>query len=437
MSPSGSEPTRKRKRLTHACTQCRTRKVRCDEARPRCTNCDKAGTQCITQDPRNPGIFVERREAQSSGQTSSPGEFTTLLSAVQLPNTETEQQHGIRPASAPQLDETISPERRASPNSELLPALPRHAPGYDNSLSMLSQWLDLAFIRLGIPQPFRTESSRAARSVPTAHRAVYTAEVQRDISSSEICVQRQNFMEGLNAVFPIFTQESMARLMLELGESGGFSVTNHDMASILFALIVAANVQTSKASLAKACLDMALGNLQVIVENRTIHSVRALLLIGLIYRCRDDVVLASNMISLAASNAQALGLHRQLSKRQRRDLPSQIHQEQSLVWSCVYILEKLISMELGRLSTIRDFECNQTVYPTKISLPSQALNELFLALLALAKLQSEMSERLALSRHMEESTDDIDSAIRFKMEMVGELDQKLLEWTRSLPPYAQ
>jgi hypothetical protein len=437
MSPSGSEPTRKRKRLTHACTQCRTRKVRCDEARPKCTNCDKAGTQCITQDPRNPGVFVERREAQSSGQTSSPGDFTTPLSAVQLSNTEMEQQQGIRPASAPQLDETISPERRASPSSELLPALPRHAPGYDNSLSMLSQWLDLAFIRLGIPQPFRTESPRAARSVPTAHRAVYTAEVRSDISSSEIRAQSQNFMKGLNAVFPIFTQESMARLMLELGESGGFSVTSHDMASILFALIVAANIQTSQAPLAKTRLDMALGNLQVIVENRTIHSVRALFLIALIHRCRDDVILASSMISLAASNAQALGLHRQLSKRQRRDLTNENLQEQSLVWSCVYILEKLISMELGRLSTIRDFECNQILHPTNISLPSQALNELFLALLDLAKLQSEMNERLALSRHMEESTDDIDSSIRFKMEMVGELDQKLLDWTRSLPPHAQ
>jgi hypothetical protein len=259
------------------------------------------------------------------------------------------------------------------------------------------------------------------------------------MSMSEIIVQTQSFMGSLNTVFPIFTQASMERLITHWEEIGRSSSTGHsqDLASVLVALIIASNVQTSQLSISEMYLNMALYNLQTILANRSIHSIQALFLIALIHRCRDEIVLASNMISLAASNAQALGLHRRFSRRQSLDLGDERAQEYVLIWSSVYVLEKVITLELGRISTIRDFECNQ-VFPTGSSLfPSEALYELFWALFGLAKIQSEVIERFALSRHMEETTNDIESAVRSKMEMVGELDQKLLTWTRSLPPYAQ
>ncbi|PVI05799.1 hypothetical protein DM02DRAFT_668127 [Periconia macrospinosa] len=434
---SGSEPARKRKRLTHACTQCRSRKIRCDEARPKCTNCDKAGTECITLDPRNPGVLVERREAQKRSQQCSPADVLTPLSATQGPHPETEQRQRPHSGSESQVDDVPDTESRVSPDSELLPALPRHASGYNNSLSMLSQWLDLAFIRLGIPQHHGTESP--VRNLNKARTEVISTGALRELSSSVILAQSQNFMGGLNTVLPIFTRASMDRLMLDWENAGSSFSELHDsgMTSILMALIVAASVQTSQTSLAGSCLNMALSNLQFIVENRSIHSIRALILISMVHRCRDDIVLASNMISLAASNAQALGLHRQISSRQRRNLTTENLQEFSLIWSSIFVLEKIISLELGRLSTIRDFECNQVPPSSSDAFPSHALHELFLALFGLSKIQSEISERFALSRHMEESTNDIDSAIRAKIEMVGELDQKLLSWTQSLPPYAQ
>jgi hypothetical protein len=120
-----------------------------------------------------------------------------------------------------------------------------------------------------------------------------------------------------------------------------------------------------------------------------------------------------------------------------QDLGKDKREEFILIWWCVYSLEKIISLELGRLSTIRDFECNQDAPSGTDVSPSNSQRELFLALVQLAKLQSEMSERFASSRHMEETTDDIEHAIGVKMAMVGELDQKLLDWTQSLPPHAK
>lgn len=47
-----AQPPAKRKRLSHACTRCRTKKVRCDELLPKCTNCVRANVACVTFDPR-------------------------------------------------------------------------------------------------------------------------------------------------------------------------------------------------------------------------------------------------------------------------------------------------------------------------------------------------------------------------------------------------
>lgn len=246
-------------------------------------------------------------------------------------------------------------------------------------------------------------------------------------------------MGSLNTVFPLFTPHSMDQFVKGLEASGRCLSDEQftDVRPILMVLLVVANYQTTRPDIANDFLDVVLSKFHITNEYPSVHSVQALFLVALIHRCRDEIVLASNMITLAASHAQALGLHRRFSRRQVHDLGKDKSEEYILIWWSVYTLEKIVSLELGRLSTIRDFECNQNTPSVNDVLPSAAQHELFLALTRLAKLQSEMSERFAASRHMEETTDDIEHAVGVKMAMVGELDSKLQDWTQSLPPHAQ
>src|SRR5271163_1508073 len=63
---------RKRKRLSHACNLCRSRKVRCDEQMPTCRNCQRAGAECITTDPKKPEVQIaSRRKTTTNGNIPS------------------------------------------------------------------------------------------------------------------------------------------------------------------------------------------------------------------------------------------------------------------------------------------------------------------------------------------------------------------------------
>ncbi|OAL03682.1 hypothetical protein IQ06DRAFT_291399, partial [Phaeosphaeriaceae sp. SRC1lsM3a] len=352
--PSGAvaDQGRKRKRLTHACSQCRSRKIRCDEAHPKCTNCTKAGTECITLDPRNPGVAVERREAQKPVRQTLASPVCSMRSQQSEPDL----------ASQSQPSTFVPPqERRSSPNEELLPALPRLASGYGSSLSMLSQWLELAFKRLGIARQLGGDASTREERAPRSRRAGHPSGIWRGLSVSDLTSHAGTFMGSLNTVFPIFTPSSMNHFVqgLEVSCRCSFDEQFNDIRPIVMVLLVVANYQTTQPDIANEFLDVALSNFHVANEYPSVHSIQALFLISLIHRCRDEIVLASNMITLAASHAQALGLHRRFSRRQVHDLGKDKSEEYILVWWSVYTLEKIISLELGRLSTIRDFECNQ------------------------------------------------------------------------------
>jgi hypothetical protein len=373
---------------------------------------------------------VERREAQKPVQQSLA---SPVCSTRSQPS-----EHDLASHSQPSTSMTPQ-DRRSTPNEELLPALPRFASGYGSSLSMLSQWLDLAFQRLGIARQLGADTTTGEERTPRLHRIGHAAGSWTGISGPDLAIHARIFMGSLNTVFPIFTPRSMDQFVKGLELSGRCMLNEqfNDIRPILMILLVVANYQTTRPAIANDFLGVALSKFHITNEYPSVHSIQALFLIALIHRCRDEVVLASSMIILAASHAQALGLHRRFSRRQVHDLGKEKSEEYTLVWWSVYTLEKIISLELGRLSTIRDFECNQTASSITEVLASNSQYELFLALTQLARLQSEMIEQFAASRHMEETTDDIEYAIGVKMAMVGELDQKLLDWTQSLPPHAQ
>jgi len=441
-SANRGEAPRKPKRLTHACTGCRARKVRCDERLPKCSNCVKAGTECVTFDPRRPNTVVERREAQRPYQSPSSTAATPPAHQDRPSPHDSAARNRIQPAII--LDGESSNQRHAntpqpSRTQELLPTLPRFTGG--SSLYILTQWLDLAFARLGIPQRFSNQYGRERLPVhATVPPNKHGEDPSADLTDAEMEANIKSFMDSVNITFPIFNDLSIRRLLQDWQHYrtvGRDAQGDQRVDSLLMALVFAVPHSISAAQLSTHCLYYALSQLHVLVEDSSIRSIQALFLMALILRCRDEIELSSQMINLAASVAQTLGLHRQVSRRQHMDMGEQRVQEYICIWWAIYSLEKIISFELGRLSVIRDFECNQSM-PTQTRLAhSDTQSGIFPALIELAKIQSEANEQLALSRHMEEESSDLRPAIRSKIEIVGELDQKLLSWTQTLPPHVR
>jgi len=431
---------RKRKRLTHACTNCRARKVRCDETQPKCSNCVKAGAECVTFDPRHPNAVVERREAQRPYQSPS----STAATPPTYPDRPSRHGSITQNRSQPAIDldssnQTRSAAPQPTPNQELLPTLPRFTGG--SSLHVLAQWLDLAFVRLNIPQRFSNQYGRERLPVRAAvPQSKHGKDPLADLTSNQVEGHIKSFMGSVNVTFPIFDGPSVLQLFRDWKDH---STTGNDVRdeqtvdSLLMALVVAASCSISDAQLSIHCLYHTLSQLQVLVEYSSIRSIQALFLMALVLRCRDEIELSSQTITMAASAAQALGLHRQVSRRHYTDLGEHRAQRYICTWWALYVLEKVVAFELGRLSVIRDFECNQSLPAEAALAQSDTQRGLFRALIALAKIQSEANEQLALSRHMEEVSSDLRPAIRAKIEVVGELDQKLLSWARALPHHVR
>ena len=155
-----SRPT-KRKRLSHACTRCRSKKVRCDELEPNCTNCVRANVACVTFDPRTL-TAARRREAQSQPAEALPS--TPSDGYAGAPSDQ-----GAVMRSPSQQNFAAADDEAESPavSSPLLPVLPRFLNG--NSLSVLTQWLDLAFARLGMTQRLHStyKTIRASEKRPS------------------------------------------------------------------------------------------------------------------------------------------------------------------------------------------------------------------------------------------------------------------------------
>jgi hypothetical protein len=436
-----SQPPVKRKRLSHACTRCRAKKIRCDELEPRCTNCARAGVSCVTFDPRTLAS-VQRREAQRQPPTSSPS-LSNHARATSSPYGD-----AGPPSMSPQhvLAADVA-ESSPAESSPLLPVLPRFLNG--NSLSVLTQWLDLAFARLGMTQrlhrTYNEIRSREQRPTYTC-AATRTTDIQDRLPA--YAQSKMALSSALGHIFPVFQKSSQEPT---LGPTGALqpqtmpdkspsnavleAVDQADSAShdstILHAITHAVSCAARNSDLdrqsAERYFGYAFGQLPAILEaTRPLDQLRALVLMSLYLRWRDDVEKAWQILALAVASVQNHGLHRD----HRTSLPD----SEDLFW-CVFVLDKLLSVELERKPMLPSAECNRQF--TSAS-QSQA-GAIFKAIVEFSKLQDEILERLLHSRRTEEvahaSQDQslIGRMVRDKLHLVAELDRKLLRFADQLP----
>lgn len=410
------QPPAKRKRLSHACTRCRTKKVRCDELLPGCTNCVRANVACVTFDPRTLAM-VQRREAQSQPPAASPSVPTNAYSH-RLAGRDIEENGSPRQPEPAATTEAESP----AVSYPYLPVLPRFLNG--NSLSVLTQWLDLAFARLGMSQRLHQTYNKVRYN---EKRQVYTNyadhnDVPRSLPSLPQAVS--TFTDSLGWIAPILIATPLddpASVETHLG-------TAADEPRPLRALVHAVQLvmgDTDKMHLAESCFGYAYRRLPSILEaSGALGSIRALLLMSIYLHWREDVERAWQMLSLAVASLQNNSLHRE----HKAAVPG----SQYLFWS-VFVLDKVLSSQLERRPMLSGADCN--IAPP---LPSDGRHgAVFRAAVDFSKLQDEILEKLQLSRRAEEEAYDnhtpIHQVIKAKLRLVGELDQKLIRFADNLP----
>lgn len=453
-----SRPSTKRKRLSHACTRCRSKKIRCDELEPNCTNCVRAGVECVTFDPRTL-TTVRRRGAQSQPVEASPS--TTGNAFAQHSNYANAYVQGISP---PNLTGTVDDAESPAVSSPLLPVLPRFLNG--NSLSVLTQWLDLTFARLGMTQRLHHTYNNIRAS---EQRLYYTGlTLQAGDMLPPYAKVAADFSTSMGWLFPIVevsNYDDAATTMAHdssvagqppsdlAGLSANHSAPSHSISGTSFGMrdntqnpmsrshptplqalvyAVSATVDASKATraLAARCFGYAFSRLPAILEGtgaQAPNSIRALVLMSLYLRWRDDVEKAWQILALAVASVHNQSLHRE---HHRAPLPG----SQELFWS-VFVLDKLLSIELERKPMLPSTECNRTPPLTT----NNHNNAIFKAIVDLSILQDEILEKMQSSRRSEEEAHAIQNptalhgVIKDKLRLVDDLDQKLLQFASALP----
>lgn len=437
---------RKRKRLTFACNACRARKIKCDDRQPRCSNCFKADVPCETTDPRQNGKLAWRKQAQphrtkSKTKISTPLHISSptvnqlaeqtavsnLSAARSVPNDNFRRSEGseVSHAQPPELANHEAP----------LPALPRFLSG--NSLQILTQWLDLAFARIGVKHRFynRFFISRL-RKEPSPLMSLAGQIPTRPMLASETGNHINSYLQSTNVIYPIFEEFRIRSIMdtyLQSQTENNVCEGSPSLSAIAILVDVIGEISqpTSNSVIkqrSRKKLVAAYSLLAMIVAENSLCSVQAMLLLVIVLRGYNEIEIAWHIITLAASMAQTLGLNRALDQSCQQNGRDTASEESVRTWWVLYCLEKVLSLETERQSSIKGSDSNQARPKIQQDPP------VFESIINLAVIQSQIGERCISARLSEENNGIAYSdIINEKLRNCGELDQMLLTWADGLP----
>ncbi|XHF99239.1 hypothetical protein AWENTII_002745 [Aspergillus wentii] len=372
-----------------ACDQCRIRKIRCDKRSP-CSNCRSSQTIC-----RSTGAGQKPRETRRRVLISSQYEQKIDLIEERLAGIE-EAIRGLKPAATPSTAPTtvetsyhkpITPS--ASGYASSTTALDHHESAFEGSSSLAahsayaSQFLETAVSRGAL----QTSSPKINEALYTLKQIVNMQDNQAHSSSREVRFPNKTSIPGSklqNLTLP--PTEVVVSLLRTLKESdpsilqgfcpfittdrfiekcrdvyfatedysdATFIVVNGVIYYVLMEYGFTSNDQkakdenTSYLNLCRNNLETALSNLNFLMPARTEY-IEALTL-GAVYAIEiSKPTFAWTLTSTAARLCQTLGYHR-ASSTERDKLVSR------LFWS-VYTLDKVLSLRLGRSSTLQDYD---------------------------------------------------------------------------------
>src|SRR5271170_5602040 len=394
-------PRIKRKRVSHACNLCRSRKVRCDEQMPTCGNCLRAGAVCVTMDPRNPEIPVKSRRRSALPETnaadaSQHGDETEIAHQL-LAMEQTIRESPLQGAHS--TISTTSPSQRNPAFDLSHPISPQNAmlsgrtPGTESaglavnagvndgskrkymgasSLQVLTQWLDLSFSAFGMEK------------TPSAHfrfGMTWSEEVSLPLSMTlpqlpplserDSCVS--TFFSRIHPMFPLLTEVSFRNTVNRLADTDLNSLPPSDrplLACVYGVISIGADERAGTTTENGTKYFTAAFSLYAhLVAYPYRSSVQAILILVLALRGRNKDGSAWDVHGQAVRLAQSIGLHRKVLRVHASDDP----ELDSRVWWVTYCLDKIMGFESGRPTAINDTECDQVLpAPVSVNLGSGA-----------------------------------------------------------------
>lgn len=299
---------------------------------------------------------------------------------------------------------------------------------------MLTQWLDLAFARIGLPERlswhYKTESKR-----PGDHTlADYDSSFDIGPWTQEHQPAIERFLSHINLVFPMIDPD---HILQTLSNAPDISRTIPEL--ILQQLIIAlgstAIFDAGNMGKSDRILGFAFSHLTTLIRDESIESIKALILMALLFRSHDDSEMAWRMLAIAVPKAQALSLDRSYPVQPRSRTTDASEQRGSNTWLSLFVLDKALAVELQRPPMVRDgFYMQKLLADPGTGRGASAAETCFGAVVELARIQGQICERLLICSQEEESGKlTLDQAIKAKMQAGGELDRLLLDWVHQLP----
>ncbi|KAF7535969.1 hypothetical protein G7054_g4982 [Neopestalotiopsis clavispora] len=502
-SPEAGAPP-KRRRLNFACNYCRSRKSRCDEQKPSCRACLTAGIPCVTVDKRRPGVSITRHEAgatpsssnstQGAAAVTSPSVQTTFRRAS-LIDAPTEQssvpvpapvpQHRrpssvvppLTPRSANELQEENNhgrpwnppPTRRipdggtdfaadmhaetdhVTQTTKFSGRLPMMRPSSGSCTSeLLTDWLDLAFHRLGLRKRLGPLLAPAESNTPFQQPLL----VQEPPPFPDSATSQELlflYLEEVNAVFPVLDAAKTGQMLdiaLQLGPQQ-FAHEHGFLPLLLIYLVLGLGALSHER---KEWRDYSASNLDFcrsfvghMIGWNTIQAVQLMFLVSLCLKSHDQISAAWSALGLCVSMAMSQGLSRPASppRRGQAQHPANAtkphHEGDRLrTWWCIYCFERILAFELGRPPLILDESC-QELDPGSWSFSTNGRSHprpSFLRILgSFADLLGEISRLATHSRNTEETagSSGLDIAVRDKVKTIGDSSTRLIRWADELP----
>jgi hypothetical protein len=306
-------------------------------------------------------------------------------------------------------------------------------------LELTTEWLDLAFYRLKMPRVSSVSpmlNAQFASFTPGAP-ALPSPEKTRGLVDL--------YFQTLHQLFPFLSRETVVSIYdRNLSHSRDyFSMHQASLPhqALIYSIIttgllvepVSKECQSSISAYVGYCNSL-LGHL---VAARCLESVQAVLLFSIILRSCDRLAWAWDILAMAGSMAQSIGLNQTTKSHLRPNNDDVMKSEEQgyHTWWCLYAFEKILAFESGRPSTIWDRELSGALAELNQSDASKDPEYQFRNIsLSLANLLHEMQERSARAWRREEwLPQSAEEAIEEKLKTGGELIALLDTWRTSLP----
>lgn len=362
-------------------------------------------------------------------------------------------------------EEIISPDSHAESSrdgtrkfSGRLPLL-AHSSGR-TTLVLLTDWLDLAFSRLGLHSQLdptallssRTQSASAATGDWNETVAITTS--FPPIPPLEICHQLiSTYFANINPVFSLFDcNRVLADLKIVCLRGPKVLISERGLPSLLRMYLILSlgamggHDYDSTAEFTSHVTDFCRTLLGHVIGWNTLEAVQIVFLISLSLRSQDRLSASWSSIGLCVSMATSLGLNRRVvppSAEGHAFLGSgngggaNRNLEIQRTWWCIYTFEKLHAFELGRASSIIDTDCDQieldehTPPSNSQRITTLGPNSELPVFLSLAKVLSGVLRKCVRARNREDRA-ITESTLAFKVNTTGESCLRIVEWAAGL-----